>query len=143
MTKTTGLAGNEGKTMDFNKLAAELAADRSGARIACPYAVLQAVAHDASQNAFVHAAVRLLTLGGVKGYAYSKHPELSLIQVAAEWTAGRQRLLVTTHVTRLAELLERPHVAALAYSRLLDCIVAVGDALGYDVLDGLRVRYDA
>lgn len=129
--------------MDYNQLAAELAADRSGARIACPYAVLQAVAHDAAVEHYTGAAVRLLTLAGVKGYTYSKHPELSPIQVPAEWSAGRQRLLVTTHVTRLAELLERPHVAALAYSRLLDCIVAVGDALGDDVLDALRVRFDA
>lgn len=129
--------------MDFNQLAAKLSTDSALISVACPYAVLQTVAHDVARNAFVQAAVRLLTLAGVKGYTYSKHPELLPAQVPPEWAAGRQRLLATTHVTRLAELLERPHVAALAYSRLLDCIVAVGAAQGDDVIDALRVRYDA
>jgi hypothetical protein len=143
MTKTTGLAGNEGKTMDFNELAAHLTAEAPPGAEYCPYAVLNSVAREVAAGFYCSAAVRLMALAGLRGLRYSPRPELSPVDVPKDWSEGRRRLLLVTHATRLAELLERPHVAALAYSKLLDYVVAVAASVGLDVLDDLRVRYDA
>lgn len=119
--------------MDFNELAAHLAADNPAYSELCPYAVLNSVAADLTEGKLASGAVRLLCLGGLRGFKYSQAPELSPVDVRPEWSHGRRRLMLVTHVTRLAELLERPHVAALAYSKLLDGITAVGHASGTDV----------
>lgn len=93
------------------------------------------------------ALIRVLDLGGHLGWEYGAPVGIAVspITIPPAWSAGRRHLAINIHVCRLSELLPRPHVARVAYTTLVDTILAVSESFGYDTFGAVadKLAYNA